>query len=363
MAASLASQGATVGARDVSNWLVSVESAFSRDGGGPAGPQLSLDSALELGLDPGGLGDRTKTAAGAPAVPARGEASPVRPRPAAATEGDQTVGAAISASTPSVLVQRTSRAAMAVLIVFNLLLLTAVGFLLYRLGLSEEVRPEKPRAAAVTPKVRALPASVDPLDSPPTDARRDTSTQGDDGGATRADGSGPTEPGLAGTAFGAALARLTPVAEKEPQTRARDRVRLTILPSPVDASVSIKGHGTARGQRSVSVSRGSLLRVTVAARGHETKLVRVRADSDKTQRVTLTSQATGWVTFRFFPANARVTIDGRGITTAQSNLVKKRLPVGQHSVTVSRGAARRTVRFRVDAEQTTNLKTVRLRKP
>lgn len=382
----LATRGATPGARDLADWVAQVEEALPK---AATGTGLSLDSALELGLAAGGLGSVTRTAPAPDEVAAKLEGgtpessepahvndpsvAPANPVP---VQLDTVDSGPISTSTPSVMVQRTSRAAMVLLVVFNVLLLAAVGVLLYRLGLSDEPpgpteRPEAGRAtdrAAVSPVGPVLDVVTGQPDAAasPSDAAESSDTKSVT--TSTAPDATPTVPlqSPAGSVLGSALAGLSPPAAPATRPEATPqggRVKVSLTVSPKDATVAIRGYGSTIGPRTVVVPRGTTVRATISAKGYETKSVRVRADRDKTQTVKLVANAFGWVTFRFFPANASVSIDGKPLPTAGRNLVKRKLSVGKHRVTLSNGTARRTLPFEVKAERVTNLKTVRLNTP
>jgi len=66
------------------------------------------------------------------------------------------------------------------------------------------------------------------------------------------------------------------------------------------------------------------------------------------------------VRFRFFPANARVWLDDEPVQV-RGNLVDRRLLAGEHVITVAGGSGegpRKTLRFRVQADQVVELGTI-----
>jgi hypothetical protein len=71
------------------------------------------------------------------------------------------------------------------------------------------------------------------------------------------------------------------------------------------------------------------------------------------------SSPSGRVTFRFFPASSQVFLDDRLLATGGANVVDRELPPGDHRlVLVGPDGRGRTVPFRVEAGETTNLATL-----
>ena len=69
---------------------------------------------------------------------------------------------------------------------------------------------------------------------------------------------------------------------------------------------------------------------------------------------------TGVVRFRYFPASATVTIDGKTVSTPGTNRVAKDLSAGRHQLVLTDGTRRKARSFKVGPGETTNLGTLTL---
>lgn len=455
LATYLATSGVPLGAPEVADWMAQVRSQNEASGASPvpAPGGHSMDGALDAALaaalqTPIAGGGQTQTAAAAPIEPLESPQSlfgpssglfdgvgttstaPASVHVSATTPAEPALVArsydavlvhaapipvatdvatlASQPSTPSqpsqpsvvstpsgMLATRTSRWAVALLVTFNVLLLAAVGFLLYELTQDDPPRPSDggnrslsagtagqlgtgPAIGAVGTPVKAgvstapdAAAHIDTVSAPlgldvavndasmaPNDTARSETANPD---------AGPDVIGFDGDAAIGTDGIVTDVgaygtgADSTDEGRAAVRTRkLTVTVVPANARVSVRGYGTAASGRGISVKHNANVRVTVTAKGHKTKRFRIRMDRDRAREIELAPHRTGLVTFRFFPANAKVAIDGAQVSS-KTNVIRRRLTPGSHSLRVAVGGAKRTVTFEVKADQTTNLGTVRLK--
>lgn len=95
--------------------------------------------------------------------------------------------------------------------------------------------------------------------------------------------------------------------------------------------------------------------------GFQEQRFRIRPDGPKTVRITLQSVETGEVRFRYFPASARVAIDGITVSNGNSNIVSLSLAPGTHNLEIiGQDGARLSKTFKIVAGDTTQLGTLEL---
>lgn len=113
---------------------------------------------------------------------------------------------------------------------------------------------------------------------------------------------------------------------------------------------------------SVSLVRGGAMRLEVRLAGHEKASVIVGPDSPSWLTVRLTKVLEGRLKFRFFPANARVFLDGVPVKIT-GNVVDRKTAVGVHVIELRSASGNRSkkVQATVLADKTTQLGTVELR--
>jgi hypothetical protein len=252
------------------------------------------------------------------------------------------------------------------------------------------LRDTAPDASADGADAASL-AAHDPERAPAADVRRDAAADGPaaashadvppatlagaaevgpsppDAAATEVGAASPA-PALAaapaGAAAGQALARLAQVGFAHADAGAAaepDRVQLTLRSDPPGAELAIAGRGAEVAPRVVSAAKGTTLWVTARLEGHKTRRLAVAADHSRAATIKLAPEALGAVRFRFFPASARVAIDGTLISTGGSNLVERKLSEGEHRLTLTGpDGAKRAVTFRIKPQAVTNLQTLRL---
>lgn len=138
-----------------------------------------------------------------------------------------------------------------------------------------------------------------------------------------------------------------------------DDVPLVIRTTPRGASVAIVGLGAGPAPRTIHARRGTPVSGHVALAGYESRSFNTTVGEEAALSLVLREAPRGSLQFRFFPASARVLIDGRAFDTGGSNLVKTSLPPGDHAVVVIDPAGKRVERtFHVDAGKVTNLGTL-----
>ncbi len=374
--------GAVVSARDLAAWVRAVLETLPPALRDRPDPGLSLDDALRLGLGshPGSApGPATAAAALTPHTRTHlSQPPPSSPGPAAAPaqgpEGDAT--SATDASSPASSAPPTTatgpppsrrRTGFVVLLVtLNVALLAAVAWLVLRL--SEDDPAPRP----------APPAAADTARGPEPDAGRPSGTSAAAEPAPDAliAGSGPEDtadsevaavvavdaaaapeveaepPVLAGAAFGAALAA-------EADLLLVEDVTATVRAVPAGAQIAVVGMGQGQSPRVLSLRPGTLVRGRASLPGHHPRAFSFVAGEQDGVFLRLEPVAKGEVSFRFFPANAKVLIDGKLVDTGGRNLVTRSLAVGSHRlVLVGPSGARSTTRFEVRAGKTTNLRTI-----
>ena len=137
---------------------------------------------------------------------------------------------------------------------------------------------------------------------------------------------------------------------------------IQLNPSPPTARVFVNGAPVGSGSQKIQVKAGESVRVSVKEKGFKTGYTTLTAESRDRINLTLSKAGTGMIRFRFFPANAKVYLDGKELQLGGTNLVEKSLPIGQHTVEII-GAdetlkTKRT--FEIKAEQVEQLGTLKL---
>ncbi len=342
-----------VGARELASWVADVIALLPPDKRGRPGVALSLDDALRLslGADPGGAqATGTVSVAGAlDVVPAAGRGlelqipdtidaaldpeSPLRApsRPITQTHTQTDTATAVGAQTRGRLV--------GVLVALNMLLLAAVGLLIWQATLDDEA-PSGPTRAAVEagqpgsgdlPGSAAVPAAPVPSVIEPASV---VAAEADSLARPAAD------VGSTGTALGAVLAGLALPAGGEPPAEGR----AVAAPSTGD------GGGDEPEPTDEATGRRRPERRDPAAR---------KAGSSKLTDERPPAAPPGTVRFRYFPASATVAIDGKPVPTGGSNRVDADLAPGPHTLRLTAGRDRVLTRgFRVTAGKITNLATL-----
>jgi serine/threonine-protein kinase len=148
-------------------------------------------------------------------------------------------------------------------------------------------------------------------------------------------------------------------AAAEPEPRASDRTVAHIRSVPRGAQV-FKGD-TRLGTTPIEVAlpRSDKVRLDLRLDGYEERSLTLSPDSGPSHVVTLPRVATGKVRFRFFPADAALTIDGVAVH-ATGNLVTRDLAEGEHVLRLVDGDRQKSRTFVVKALETTELGTVDL---
>lgn len=384
---------AIVGDREVSAWVGEVLDTLPPGLRDRPAPGLSLDDALALGL--GGTSPKagTHTLTSTPAAdahtPAKGPSTlevaattPAAKTPAARTPsspptgpidsvqggsvlGDSVLGAAhppdsqtrdvddLTTPPPS----RSSRSLLvAGLVVMNLLLLGAVGWLVFGGGggpsdpaaaPSDPIARDEPQPEPTPDKPPVVKADVSAVESPAPDAR---------GPAPDAvEQVAPAPSGKPGSVLGGAIG-LNGVAIAKTLTEVK------IVLRPPGASLWIAGERVDTSEPFV-LREHEVVRGVVRATGYQSR--QVELVGGKPLRVTLKKAEqkppeTGKVAFRFFPANAKLYLDGKPRSAGGLNVITWELPVGPHTLKVVSGGQAVTRPFKIEPNKKTVLKEIRL---
>ena len=133
-------------------------------------------------------------------------------------------------------------------------------------------------------------------------------------------------------------------------------------PTPSTARVFVNGASVGAGSQKIEVKTGESVRVSVKEKGFKTGYTTLTTDSRDRINLTLNEAGTGTIRFRFFPANAKVKLDGKELQLGGTNLVEKSLPIGQHTVEIigADGTKKTKRTFEIKAEQVEQLGTLKL---
>lgn len=137
------------------------------------------------------------------------------------------------------------------------------------------------------------------------------------------------------------------------------QVHVSVLPP--SARISVDKGPWERGSKTLDVPLDKAVRVSAREKGYRTQTMILNQESSKTVRLKLVREATGKILFRFFPANAKVLLDGKVVNTENSNLVERELVVGEHVVEVITmdGARRMSQTFRIRENEQEQLGTLK----
>jgi len=348
--------GAVIVPRDVSAWLERVLATIPEGLRGRPSSGMSLDDLLVMGLgsEPARRGPTTDAAgaslartvsapgigtpAAAPILSMAPQRTPTGRTPAPGGEAgtpyptDPVVPAVGGRSS------RGRRGVFALLVGLNVLLLGAVGWLVLRDGDDEQAAPI---VESMTPDVVSGPpdVTVETTVAAATAAQSDAgaldaSEDEDDTSAValaaadsvQAVDAGP--PATPGVAFGRLVSELG-------DTLAPEDVALTIRSNVDGAQVSVAGFRNGTAPHTIRDRPGTVLRGRVTAAGYHPRGFEATLGVDTVAMVTLKEIPRGKVTFRFWPANAKVYIGEREIKivrndtgVALNNLVTSELAVG-----------------------------------
>lgn len=143
------------------------------------------------------------------------------------------------------------------------------------------------------------------------------------------------------------------------------RKTVLVKSSPDGAKLAVDGKDSGKAPQRVTVSYGRTVRVDATLPGHAPQRETIRYGGPSTVVLTLEPNPTGRVFFRFFPASAKVFIDGHRVATGSTNLVNEELPAGPHRLVIRapEGGGEKRVPFDVKAGRTTNLETLKVGGP
>lgn len=155
--------------------------------------------------------------------------------------------------------------------------------------------------------------------------------------------------------------RRSPAAVVEERRQAeptpRRGVRIKTIPEGAEVWAGEKLLGST--PLDVPLPKAGSLQVELRADGYEPRTLSIMPDSPPPRTITLKRIAMGKVKFRFFPADAHVTIDNRPYRL-ENNLVSLDLPEGTHVLYIRTldGKYEKVVNFTVRALETTELGTI-----
>jgi len=329
-----------VGARELGEWVTGVVAALPVGLRQQSTAGLSLDDVLRLGLGAG------------PAGPLTLDAAPRTPSASGRAGGDLIAAAIppleiISRPLPTPVTPlpepltppRSKRSAfMAALLVTNVALIAVVVFALLRDSGSTPADTADARAATEVAVASATTMTPDTIVPETVLAATDVTS--------------PAPPMESGGGIGAALADLG-------NTLIGDDVAVVVKAVPANATVVIDGLGALDRTKPWVVRRGTLLEARVSATDHATEVVHFTAGED-VPVVRLGKKAPdpaelGNVVFRFRPANALVSIDGKPVASQGRATLKLALAVGTHEVVISDGTHRLARGFAIEAGKDTVL--------
>lgn len=234
------------------------------------------------------------------------------------------------------------------LVVMNLLLITAVVFLIYKLSGVPEPRSAPSSAPRAKAEVAEAPLPF-PRREPKPSPIRLPATQPTPPAVSSAS---PTMPG---EAFGEAVATLA--SDLPPD------LALIIRTQPPGALISADGV-TAPSPRTLRGPAGKVVTGRVSLEGYQPRSFEARLGENPALVVTLRPLARGTLRFRFLPAvGTRVTLDGQPLEVG-SNMVSIEVLAGPHELVLSRENGERvTRRFEIVEGEVENLGTFELRAP
>jgi tRNA A-37 threonylcarbamoyl transferase component Bud32 len=137
--------------------------------------------------------------------------------------------------------------------------------------------------------------------------------------------------------------------------------RVRVVSKPAADVRRPDGRALGRTPLFLRVRKGARTPLVLSAADHRDEAIVLDDDTGTVVEVSLRRVASGELTFRFFPANARVWIDERALDVQEGNVVARRLAAGDHRVKLvdPNGQTLLDRGFQVRAEQTTNLGTLR----
>ncbi len=140
------------------------------------------------------------------------------------------------------------------------------------------------------------------------------------------------------------------------------RHSVTVESSPPGAELSFDGRPVGFAPRRAWLSPGTRIEVRAELDGHHDTTETLRFGGPSVVELRLAPHEPGMVSFRFFPSDAVVKIDGRRLETGQSNLVEHSLPPGEHNMVLQSldGALELKRSFVVRSGETVRLGTMDL---
>jgi serine/threonine protein kinase len=139
---------------------------------------------------------------------------------------------------------------------------------------------------------------------------------------------------------------------------------VTVRSVPEGGEVIIGGKNYGTSPARIPFTRGVHMKGFIKLPDHEKSFFSISDDSPQQITVKLRPVKVGRITFRFFPADSDVIIDGESYNTAGKNLVDIDLSEGEHSLTISSpdGNIKKNLKIKVANGKTSNLGTIDISK-
>lgn len=156
----------------------------------------------------------------------------------------------------------------------------------------------------------------------------------------------------------AAIEKDNPPAVEPRQQATPQHSFATVLSNPSGADIFVDGKRIGRTPEKIQTDSDKV--VTLKAEGYADTNHKISAGTGSNVRIEL-KRPDGSLVFRFFPADATVKIDNRPISS-KGNLVRMKLPAGQHtlSVTANKGTPTIDKSFTIEPGKTVALGTIEL---
>lgn len=132
---------------------------------------------------------------------------------------------------------------------------------------------------------------------------------------------------------------------------------IVVNSNPKGAMVFLKNKKLGVTPLEIPIPKNNNLRLIVRMDGYEEKSIYITPTTTSNIYISLTKIPTGKVRFRFFPANARVTIDNKAIFPS-SNIVDMIIEQGSHILRIEAAGKVKEVSFKVNPDEVTELGTI-----
>ena len=135
-----------------------------------------------------------------------------------------------------------------------------------------------------------------------------------------------------------------------------------IITKPKNARIRVNGKSMGTGSVRLTGPSDKSMNIQVSAPGFITAKRRLIPGRVRSQTIKLSPKAQGTVIFRYYPYSAELFIDGKALKPSGTNLIRTQIAVGKHTLVLRNAQTgdTRQVRFRIKADQITNLKEINL---